>query len=177
MMTDQQPMGGADPGQLAADLAAKQAAAPSGVTSVDPQVLIDAIEQLQARVQAMEAEKAAGSGRHPLLTTVEQLEAFVAHGHSDTAGHQLALDLVDAAGNAVDKGGNLTEVEKLSARLSKWLHRNAPQPGENYHYNNAVQIADFHLPDQIEGFVPPARPVTPLGGGRPVPVVQGSVTG
>lgn len=167
--------GGLSPGQLAADLAAKQAAAPSGVTDVDPQALLAAIAQLQEQMAALQAEKAA-SGKAPLLAYAEQLVDFVAHNHADTPGHQLALDLRDAAGNAVTSGG-LSQVEKLVPKLSRWLHRNAPAPGENWHYANAVQVTDFHLPDAIDSFTPPPAPLAPLSGGAPVKVVSGSVTG
>jgi hypothetical protein len=170
MMTDSAGMSEATAAQLASG-----GGASTGVTAVDVNVLIEAINRLQQQVTSLQAEKAA-SGKHPLLATAEQLLVHVAHDHDGTAGHQLALDLVDASANATESG-ELSAVERISARLAAWLTRHHPGPGENYHAYQAQQIADHHLPDQLDVFTPSPRPLTPVGGGAPVQVVAGSVTG
>lgn len=169
-----QSMQGLTEEQMAADLQARQAAAPTGITDVDPQVLLAAIAQLQQQMAALQAEKGA-SGKPPLLSVTDALTEFVGHLYADTPGHQLALDMADAAANAVQSGDGLA-VEKLGVKLEKWLTRHAPAPGENYHYRQALDLVRHHLADQLEVLQPPVKPLTPVSGGAPARVVPGSVT-
>ncbi len=169
------PMGGATPEQVAEELRARQAAAPTGVTEVDPQILLAAIQQMQEQIAALQAEKTAG-GKAPLLVVSESVASLVGHIAADTAGHQLALDLADAAGNAV-KSGDGAAVEKLAGKLERWLTRNAPAPGENYHYKTVLDLVRNHLPDHLDELTPPPVPVASLSGGAPAKVITGSVTG
>jgi|SRR5690348_3495877 len=174
-MTDPTPLGGASEDDIARELAAKQAAAPSGVTDVDVNALLQAIQQMQGRVDALEAEKRAAGGKHPLTATTEALADFMAHVYADTTGHQLALDLKEAAANAVEHGG-LDPVGKILPKIQRFLERNAPAPGENYHYRQAVELARFHIPDHVDDFTPPAKALQ-VQGGQPVKVAAGSVVG
>lgn len=170
--------------EFAADLAARQAAAPAGLTEVDVAQLLAGIKLLQDRVDALEAEKASGAAI-PVLNTAEALRDLVAThaAHTPDTDHsdllRLADDAVDAARNAAESGdGSL--VTQISGKISRALHRVHPGPGTHHWFTQALGFAEVHLPDAAAQLVPkPARVpagaiVTPAGG---VPVIQGSVTG
>jgi hypothetical protein len=161
------------------ELGARAAAAGMGATETDTQALLAQLLEQQARmvaqIAALEAERKATGGEHPLVGTAQSLAAVLA-GYPVPEIEAAAAELVDAAKNALDSG-DTTYVSKINARLGRLLRRNAPPPGENYHYKQAVEHVEFHVPDVVEGFVPPARPVTAVGGGAPVKVIAGSVTG
>jgi len=168
------PLGG-NPADIARDLLDRQAAGQTGVTSVDANLLLAAIQQMQQQIADLQASKGP-AGEHPLIATARQLLVHVGHQHGDTAGHQLAQDLMDASVNAA-KSGDGHYVETLTGKLHRWLQRHSPQPGENYHHAQATQITGFHLPDQVDALTPPPAPLVSVGGAAPVQVVSGSVTG
>lgn len=170
----------ADPSQLGAQLAAGQVAAGQGLgaTDVDAGALLQMIRDMQSRLDSMEAEKAAGAGTHPLKGTVESLLTFLKL-HADPAAISLGEDLADAAGNALESG-DVGIVTKIGGQLLKHLKRNAPPPGENYAYNQALDFAGPHLEDQVDGFTPPRKPqaaAAVTSDRAPAKVIAGNVTG
>lgn len=172
-----------DETSLAAELAARQAAAPAGVTDVDVAKLLELIQGMQARVDALEAEKASGAAV-PVLGTAEALRDLIAvhAAHSPGADHgdvlRLADDAVDAARNAADTGdGSL--VVQISQKIARALAKVHPGGGDHHYFRQALGFAEVHLPDAAAQLVPrPAKPSAELTSTRgSVPVLQGSVTG
>ena len=139
-----------------------------GVTSVDVEQLAATIAAMQARLNDLEAEKAAASGQ-PLADTVKTINHFLG-GHGDPVAIELGNDLAAAVDEA-QQSGDTSRVEQIAARLDRHLARNAPYAGENYHYRNAAAFTG-DLPDLIAGFHPIATPAGP-----PAKVVAGSVIG
>jgi hypothetical protein len=176
---------GTDPAELGAQLAAGQAAAGISVggTDVDVAALLAGIQALQERVAALEEEKRAGQG-DPLLNSVESLRALLqlhamhapALNHDQAAG--MAADLADAAGNAV-ASGDTSHVERITAKIGSWLHRGGnPGPGDHPYYRQAVDFADYHVPDAAANVSAPAPPAVPIATDRaPAKVISGNVTG
>ena len=170
------------PPESDADLAAKlTAAGATGITEADVTQLILAMQQqmagMQAQILRLQAE-AGPAGPHPLLATARMLRHHLAdaeHRDSHAPAVQLADDLVDAAGHAATSG-DLTHVKGILARLERWARRHPVPPGEAYHARQVADIIGYHLPDQLDSFVPaPKAPA--VAGGAPVKVVAGSVTG
>lgn len=176
--------GGADPGELGAKLAAGQAAANVhvGGTEVDAEELLAAIQALQERVASLESEKRAQTA-DPLVNSVESLRALLSlHAamspgidHSAVGG--LAEDLADAAGNAV-KSGDVGHVEKIVGKIEAWLHRGGnPGPGDYPYFRQALDFAQYHVPEAAANVTPPTEAVA-IGTSRPpAKVLQGNVTG
>lgn len=169
-----------DEADAAAALAAQQTAAGvTGVTDVDVAALIHGMQQqmaaMAAQISQLQAE-ATPSGPHPLQATARMLRHHLAdaeHRESHAPAVALAEDLVEASGHAVTSG-DLTHVKSILARLDKWRRRNPVPPGDAYHARQADEIIGYHLPDQVETFVP--RPKAPaVAGAAPVPVITGSV--
>lgn len=168
---------------VAADLAAKQSAGPAGVTDVDVQALLAGIRALQARVDALEDEKAAGNAA-PVVGTAETirdlLRVHAAHNPKTDHAPVLALadDAVDAAGNAVESGDG-GELSKIGARLVRAIRKIHPGPGDHHYLNQALGFAEDHLPDAIDALEPRrADPIAAIGSDRaPAKVIPGSVTG
>lgn len=200
-MTDQVPeqqlpqMAAAPPERdIAAELAAKQAAAQQQInqdsqdsgrqmfTGADVAALIEGIQREMAAMKAQMTTLQASQGPqgvHPLLSVARQLRYHLGdmqHADSHASALQLADDLVDAAGNAIDSG-NLDPVHGIAARLGRWLDRNPVPPGESYHARQAADIIRYHLGDQTDNFVP--RPKAPAieSDRAPARVIPGSVTG
>lgn len=188
---------GPDEGQIAADAAAKiadAAARPAqtsdgpadiplaGTTDIDVEGLLRAaLQQLNAQQQQINSLLASQGprGPHPLASVARMLRHHLADGEHRDAHQpavQLADDLVDASANAV-QSGDLTSVRKISAGLLRWLDRNPVPPGDSYHHRQAADIIRWHLPDQVDAFVPaPSQPG--IGSSQaPARVVPGSVTG
>lgn len=168
--------------EVAADLAAKQAGAPAGLTDVDVNALLAGIKMLQDRVDALEAEKASGAAI-PVVNTAEALRDLIATHAAHTPGTdhtdllRLADDAVDAARNAADSGDG-SIVTQLSNRISRALQRVHPGPGTHHWFHQAAGFADVHLPDAAAQLVPKSKASYSLGSAQgSVPVVQGSVTG
>jgi hypothetical protein len=168
---------------MARDLAARQAAGPAGITDVDVAALIAGIQALQSRVDALEAEKAAGAAL-PVAETAKALRDLIATHAAHTRGTdhagllRLADDAVDAAGNAADSGDG-TLVRQIAGKIARALAKVNPGPGDHHYYRQAVDFAAVHLPDAADELVPqpkkaPVQVTSPRGS---VPVVQGSVTG
>jgi hypothetical protein len=164
------------------------AAVSSGVPSIADVSAI--LAQMQEQQQAMAAEIArlrAGqrpSGLHPVIGAANSLKTLLAT-HFDHGGRgdketvlRLADDLADAAGNAFDSGetGPLRDV---AGKMSRALKRIDPGPGEHPYYRQAVHFAETHLPDAADTITGPNpdKAPAPVGGGQPVQVVAGSVTG
>lgn len=143
-------------------------AAGLGVTSVDVEQLAATITAMQARLNDLEAEKAAESG-HPLAGTVATINHFLS-GHGDPVAIELGNDLAAAVEEA-QTSGDTSRVAQIAARLDRHLDRHAPYAGENYHYRNAAAFTS-DLPDLIDAFHPVAAPAGP-----PAKVVAGSVIG
>lgn len=179
--------GGADATDVGAQLAAGQAAAgvDIGGTEVDADKLLAAIHALQARVESLETEKRAQTG-DPLVNTVASLSALLQQhkamapavaGHDDAA--SMADDLTDAAANA-SQSGDVSSVEKIAAKIEKWLARAGnPGPGDNPYYAQALDFARYHVPEAAANVTPPTPDATAeLASTRPpAKVLQGNVTG
>lgn len=185
-MTTPQPP--AAPGQLpdeaaiAAQLQAEAAAGNTGQTESDRDLIIaqlqSAVANMQAQMDSLRADAVKG-GVHPLLATAKMLRHHLAdaeHRDSHAPAVQLADDLIDAAGNAI-ASGNLEHVSSIIKRLDRWSQRNPVPPGESYHARQAHQIIGWHLPDQLDAFVPAPRAPGLPSSQPPARVVAGSVTG
>ena len=181
--TDLRTAAAPDETELAAGLAARQAAGPAGVTSVDTEALMAGIAALQARVQALEAEKASGAAE-PVTNTAEALRSQVqlnaAHhpefDHTDVL--RLADDVADAAGNAADSGDG-SIVTDLAGKLVRALRKVTPNRGETHYWRQALGMADVHLPEAAAALVPkPQATAGAIGSDQPpAKVIQGNVTG
>jgi len=140
-----------------------QASAGLGVTEAD-------VSALFARIQAMEsalaAQARAAQPSSSLIGTVDTLQHHLT-GHGDPKAIELGNDVAEAA-KAAEQTGDTAHLAKTADKLARYLVRNGPYPGENYHYRQAVDGAQNHVPDAIDAFVPPAVP------GK---VVEGSVIG
>jgi hypothetical protein len=178
----QPPAGPPPEEQVAAQLAAQQAGAPAGVTDVDAGQLLDFIKTLQDRVDALEAEKAAGAAV-PVVGTAEALRDLISVHASHTPGTdhsdliRLADDAVDAAKNAAESGdgGPTTDI---AAKIARALHRVHPGPGTHHYFQQALGFAEVHLPDAAAELVKKPAARAAVGSDRaPATVVQGSVTG
>jgi hypothetical protein len=152
-MTDPQQYAAEQIGQMAdsdstagASEAAIAASAPSGLgtTSVDIDALAEQIKAMQARLEELESGPAAGDA---VAGTVATIQHFLT-GHGDPAAIELG-DQLAAAAAAQDHA----EVVKVAAQLARQLDRNAPYPGENYHYNNARAFVT-DLPDVVAAAQP-----------------------
>jgi ABC-type transporter Mla subunit MlaD len=119
---------------------AAQASAGLGVTGVDVDALAAQIKAMQAQIDSMNAAQAAAAD--PLGGTVATIQHFVT-GLNDPAASALADELAAAV-----QDGQHAKLADLTAKLDRHLARNAPYPGENYHYRNAVAFVS-DLPDLI----------------------------
>ena len=144
-------------------------AAGLGVTSVDADSLLAEIKAMQARLNDLEAEKAAAAGGDPLINTVKTVNHFLA-GHGDAQAVELGQDLAAAVDEA-GKSGDTSQVAKIAEKLDRHLSKNAPYAGENYFHKNAQAFVG-DLPDLIDSFKPVAQPQA-----SPAKVVAGSVIG
>jgi hypothetical protein len=147
-----------------------QAAAGLGVTGVDVDQLAATIAAMQAQIAELNAAKAEAAG-NPLADTVRTIKHFLG-GHGDAKAVALGDDLAAAVDEA-GKSGDASAVARIAERLDRHLARNAPYPGENYHYNNARAFVS-DLPELIDGFKPAPAPA---GSNLPAKVVAGSVIG
>jgi hypothetical protein len=126
------PLQGQAPDALGQQVAAGVAgAAPPGTTGVDVAELLAFVQQLQARVEAVEAERAAEktAGLPDVVVRAEQILADLQHRHgalSAASPLQGAVDragaLLDAAKAAVDSGDS-SELLSLAGALEKHLGR------------------------------------------------------
>jgi hypothetical protein len=168
---------------MASVLAAKQASAPAGLTSVDIDKLLAGIAKLQARVDALESEKAAGLAV-PVTGTAEAMRDLIkTHAaHYPRTDHAavlaLADDTVDAAGNAAQSGDGAV-VTQLAARLARALRKVDPGPGDHHYFRQALGFAEVHLPDAAADLKPAQQPAAgAISSDRaPAKVISGSVTG
>jgi hypothetical protein len=147
-----------------------QAAAGLGVTGVDIDELAATIAAMQAQIADLNAAKAAAAG-NPLADTTKTINYFLA-GHGDPVAVELGKDLAAAVEEA-GQSGDTAAVAQIAARLDRHLAKNAPYPGENYHYRNAVAFTS-DLPEIIYTFKPAPAPA---GSNLPAKVVAGSVIG
>lgn len=170
------------PEDIAAGLAAKQAAAGDalGPTETNVEALV---AQMQAQMSAMAAQiqqlrtQAGPSGPHPLLATARNLRYHLADVEGSDAhapGVQLADDLVEAAGHAVESG-DLAHVRNIIGRLERFMRRVAVRPGDDHHGRAAREIISDHLPDQLDAFVPAPRQPGVASSQPPVRVTAGTV--
>jgi hypothetical protein len=170
--------------EVAASLAARQAAGPAGLTGADVDQLLAGIKALQARVDALESEKAAGAAV-PAVSGAETMRDLIrTHAamnpgtdHGDLI--RLADDAVDAAGNAAESGQG-SELAKIAARVARALHKVHPGPGDHHYWRQALGFAEVHLPDAADALVPRPQqaPAGAVSSDRaPARVVAGSVTG
>jgi hypothetical protein len=169
---------------IAAGLAAKQAAGPAGITEVDVGKLLAGIEALQARVDSLESERAAGAAV-PVVGTAEAMRDLIAtHAAHNPGGDygdllRLADDAVDAAGNAADSG-DAGPVTEIAAKIVRALNKVHPGGGDHHYFRQALGFAEVHLPDAAGQLVkkPARQPVAAVTSQQPpATVVQGSVTG
>ena len=168
--------------EVAAGLAAKQAAGPQGVTDVDVAKLFAMIGAQQKQLDQLLAERAASSSEPVLNNAVSLRDLIAVHAtHTPGTDHsavlRLADDAVDAARNAAGSGdGSL--VTQISQKIARALHKVHPGPGENHYFRQALGLAEVHLPDSAAELVAPVVPAVALTSGRsPATVVAGSVTG
>ena len=148
---------------------AAQASAGLGTTEVDVAALAAQIKSMQDRIAQMEAD-AAQPTADALSGTVRTIQHFLA-GHGDPKAVELGNDLAAAAESALSSGDR-TYVARAADKLDRYLGRNGPYPGENYHYGNARAFVS-DLPDIIDAL--PAVPAAPSS--APARVVAGTVVG
>jgi hypothetical protein len=145
------PMGGVSP----AELGAQAQAAGAGVTSIDANELLAYIRGLEARVEAVEAERQAerDSGKPDLVTAAELLRDHIAHRSEAIGGKASVLHpfvakaqaVVEAAGRAVDSGDG-GEVRDLVGSLASGLARVAAVAA-SADVSYPVQLAAEVVPD------------------------------
>lgn len=102
------PLGSQDPGQLGQQAAAEGAQ----VTNVDVDELFAYIRDLQSRVEAVEAERAAErKGTRPgIVEVAENLKAQIEHRHGALGAHNPILkDAVDLAGKIAEAAATAAE--------------------------------------------------------------------
>lgn len=171
-----------DEAEVAAGLAAKQAAGPAGLTSADAAALLQGIKALQARVDALEEEKSSGAAI-PVQNTAETLRDLIrthaAHNpgpdYSDLL--RLADDGADAAKNAAESGDG-SQVITIASRIARALHKVHPGPGDHHYFRQALGFAEVHLIDAAEALVPRPKAAAAVESSQPpAKVVSGSVTG
>jgi len=168
----QQSTGLSAPAASEEEIAARaQASSGIGVTESD-------IAAIMARIKDMEAQLAeqarAARPSSSLVGTVATLNHHLG-GHGDPRAAEYGKDLTEAAA-AAEESGDTSRLAAINARLLKHLKRNPPYPGENYFYRGALDGAENHVPDAIDGFVPPAPPAAAVGSSQPpAKVVEGSV--
>lgn len=151
-----------------------QASSGLGVTEADLDSIKALIADMQSRLDA--AERARAADAPPVLvSTVRSLQAFL-EGHGDPAAVELGKDLHEAATNATESG-DTSHMATIATKLAKHLARNAPYPGENYHYKQAADWAHNHIFDAIDSFVPAPKGTAVASNRAPVKVVEGSVVG
>jgi hypothetical protein len=168
--------------EVAAGLAVKQSAAPAGVTEVDIEQLMAAMKAMQARVDALEAEKAAGNAA-PVKGNAEVmrelLRVHAAHNPGTDHGDVLRLadDMVDAAGNAAETG-DAGIIHELAGKMERALTRVHPGPGDHSYFAQALDFAKYHMHDSADQLTRKPPPAPAIGSDRPpAQVVQGNVTG
>jgi len=149
----------------------------SGVTQADMDALYEYLKRMQVQLDAATRAGAAARGEEPVRVLVRAVTGFVKT-HAEPGAVALAEDLGEASANLLDKGGTDTgPLSKITAKLARQLVRNPPHPGENWHYKQALAIAQDRLPDAIEDWTPPPA-VPALGSDRPpAKVLSGNVTG
>jgi predicted nucleic acid-binding protein len=169
---------GYDPEQLAA----RQAAAPAGITDVDANKLLAAMQRMQAQIDQLQAEKAAGLGV-PVITNAELMRALLkthaAHylGTDHTDVLRLADDTVDAAKNAAESGDG-SILTQLAGKMERALKKVNPGPGDFTYFQQARDFATDHIPEAAAQLVPvPQTSAALASSGAATPVIQGSVTG
>jgi hypothetical protein len=157
---------GASPADLGQQVAAGVGAAPPGTTGVDVAELLAFVQQLQARVEAVEAERAAEktAGLPDVVVRAEQILADLQHRHgalSAASPLQGAVDragaLLDAAKAAVDSGDS-TELLSLAGALEKHLARVAG-PAASADISYARQLVGEDLVDAAANLRKPSNVV------------------
>jgi hypothetical protein len=160
-----QQIAGQDPGisterpseaSVAGELAHRQAQAGQaiGSTDVDPAQMMQMLKDLQARVDAADAQRREQNAP-PLVAIAESArdtlqahaDANPATDHTEAIG--LAGDLVEAAKDAVTSqtGGR---VEKIARRLESALKRVDPGPGDHHWYRQALDFVGAHMTKGLE---------------------------
>ena len=123
-----------------------------GVTEADLEAVKALVAQqvaaLQSQLTQALAGQAAARGENPVHHLVHRL-AMNLGVHNDPKAVSLGDDAKDALANALDAGSDMSALGRITDRISKHLARNRPHPGENFHYQQARQIADELLPDAI----------------------------
>lgn len=147
------------------------------------------LAQFQAQQQAMAAEIArlkkqiaAPDGVHTLEGTAQAIRDLIAThvDHGISGGPELvrlAEDLVDAARNAV-ASGDVSAVRTLGGKVERALLRVHPGGGDHHYFFHALNKVRADLPDAADLITAPQPSgATAVGGGKPAPVITGSVTG
>lgn len=155
-----------------AQTAAAQAG--SGVTEADINAIMAQLANVQAQLdaQAAAAKKAAPDA---LTSSVNALKTY-AERHSDSTLMPLIADAGEAALNA--KPGNTDALANIVDKIVAHLKRHPAGPGDQTHYNNLLDTAQYHIPDVIDTVNASAPAGTALASSQPpAKVVAGSVVG
>jgi hypothetical protein len=145
-----------------------------GVTEADIEGILSQLRDVQTRLDQAERERIK-SAPPVLVSTVDSLLHHL-EGHGDPDALDIGKSLQEAAVNST-QSGDTGPMVKIAAKLARHLQRNAPYPGENYHYKAAADWAANHVPDAIDAFVPPAASQAVTSDRAPVKVVEGTVVG
>lgn len=163
--------------QVAADLAARQAAAPGGITETDVSKLLEGMAAMQERLDALEAERAAGTAPAAVATAEALRDIIRTHASQSSADHgdvlRLADDAVEAAGNAAESGDG-SQLHVIAGKIARALARVDPGAGDHHWYRQAVGFAGVHLPDAADQLVPKR---TAPADQAPAGAITGSVVG
>jgi hypothetical protein len=159
---------GQDPAALGQQVAAGVASSP-GVTSVDASQLLALVQQMQARLETVEAERAAEkrTGLPSIVQQAELIYAHLAHRNSALAGVGALADitakaatLVDAAKSAATSG-DASEAITLAGALARRLSRASAPVDVSY----PLQLLEEDFPETAAAL---RKPATAAAGPGPV---------
>jgi hypothetical protein len=162
---------GQSPADLGQQVAAGVASSTPGVTSVDAAQLLALVQQMQARLEAVEAERAAEKreGLPSIVAQAELIYAHLAHRNSALAGAGDLADITDRAAGLVDAArsaaasGDASEAVILAGALARRLSRASAPVDVSY----PLQLLQEDFPETAAALRKPAA-----AGAGPGPVVH-----
>jgi len=126
----------------------------------DVSALVAQMEAMQARLDAMEADRR--SQQLPELVSTVAAARDLIGAHVNTSGlsvpadmTRLADDLVAAATEAAESG-DVSQVQEIDAKLAKVVHRAHPGPGDYHWYRQLIDYVDDHIPEAADRVTAPA---------------------